>query len=547
MKKLFLIVLLAALAAMSACSGNTAETVEPETASEPSVSVPGPEEAEQEAVDVPDNMNLQGFPIVNEPVVLRIAGPTQPQAVKPYGEMEMFRRFQEQSNVTIEWENVPSNSWNERKNLIFASLDLPDAFYGANALSDSDLINYGSQGLLIPLENLIESYAPNLSKLLADRPDLKARIIAPDGHIYALPHLRESTRYEAYDALFINKTWLDVLNLPIPTTTVQFQDTLRAFKAEIPAKTGLAEVLPLSFLYNHETNGEFSLFGSFGVIDRGNHLQVEDGKVLFAPALPGFKEGIHYLHQLYAEGLIDPESFTHDQNVYLAKAKENMIGAFVAFHTSSVFGSPNPDYAPVLPLQGPDGDQLWKRMDKINMTRGAFAITNTNPHPEVTVRWIDQMYDEKTSIELWFGPVGTNMSETGDGTYKLIPPPDGMSTLEFRHKESPGNQAVMAMTEDRFLKVDEGQDEKLQLVELYKPYFQEEMYPNVFHTLEETEELDILNADILPFVQQKRAEWIISGTVDAEWDAYVTTLRNMGLDRKMEIHQQSYDRFMSLQ
>ena len=50
------------------------------------------------------------------------------------------------------------------KNLILASGDLPDAFYKAD-FTDSDLVTYGQVGLIIPLEDLIEEYAPNIKAL----------------------------------------------------------------------------------------------------------------------------------------------------------------------------------------------------------------------------------------------------------------------------------------------------------------------------------------------------------------------------------------------
>ena len=54
------------------------------------------------------------------------------------------------------------DGWNEKKSLLFASNKLPDAFYGQGILTDVDIMKYASQGMLIPLNDLIDEYAPNL-------------------------------------------------------------------------------------------------------------------------------------------------------------------------------------------------------------------------------------------------------------------------------------------------------------------------------------------------------------------------------------------------
>lgn len=44
-----------------------------------------------------------------------------------------------------------------------------------------------SQGVAVPLEDLIEKYAPNLQKFLEENPEFKNKITHKDGHIYSIP------------------------------------------------------------------------------------------------------------------------------------------------------------------------------------------------------------------------------------------------------------------------------------------------------------------------------------------------------------------------
>lgn len=177
MKSLFKnagIVVLAGAFVLSGCSGNG------------NGSKNQAENPDQEA-----NFNATGLPIVNEAVSLRMVAPKAALAPE-FTEMEIFKRLEKDTNVQINWENIPDTDYTEKKNLLLASGDLPDAFYAAG-FTDYELINYGEDGTLIPLEDLIEQYAPNLKALLDRRPDIKSSITAPDGHIYGLPSWKRIT------------------------------------------------------------------------------------------------------------------------------------------------------------------------------------------------------------------------------------------------------------------------------------------------------------------------------------------------------------------
>ena len=97
--------------------------------------------------------------------------------------MEIFKRLEAETNVKIEWENIPDTDFAEKKNFFAGQRQLTGCFYGAG-FSDYELVNYGEDGTILPLEDLIDQYAPNLKALLDRRPDIKSSITAPDGHIY---------------------------------------------------------------------------------------------------------------------------------------------------------------------------------------------------------------------------------------------------------------------------------------------------------------------------------------------------------------------------
>ena len=49
-------------------------------------------------------------------------------------------------------------------------------------MSNYDLLRYSKQGVIIAVEDLIDEYMPNLSKILEENPEYRKMITAPDGH-----------------------------------------------------------------------------------------------------------------------------------------------------------------------------------------------------------------------------------------------------------------------------------------------------------------------------------------------------------------------------
>ena len=151
-----------------------------------------------------------GLPIVDEPVSFEIL-------VDDYGTPEekiMYPILEEMTGVHVDLQLYPYEVARERLNTLLMGNDYPHVLAGWT-LSTSDIIELGmSDGLLLPLEDLIETYAPNISAVL-DEPGVREAMTLPDGHIYTIPFLVNEplVNYLPY----INSEWLDRLGLSMPT------------------------------------------------------------------------------------------------------------------------------------------------------------------------------------------------------------------------------------------------------------------------------------------------------------------------------------------
>lgn len=501
-------------------------------------------QANQEA-----NFNTTGLPIVNEAVTLKMLSPKS--ALSPeFSEMEIFKRLEEQTNVKIEWENIPDTDFAEKKNLLLASSTLPDAFYAAG-FSDYELITYGKDGTIIPLEELIDQYAPNLKALLERRPDIKSSITAPDGHIYGLPSFEENNLGSNPFFHVINTKWLDELGLSMPQTLDEYTEALVAFKTQDPNGNGKADEIPLSFMHMQWCMDIAGLFGAFGMPDNLEHRIVRDGKVIFTATQPEYKEALNYFHEKwYKQGLIDPESFTQDAAQYLAKGKTEVetLGSYIWWEIEEVVGTErSQDYALVSPLKGPNGDQTIGRSNGGGPGRGSFIITKANKNSEITMRWIDQQYEPYMAAQIHWGPLDVVFEKDENGKLVNLPLPEGVSAGEFRQKVSPGAGAPGVITIEDLGKVVDleprAQQRAKDLEQYYEPYMEKENYPSIFFEPEELDKINKIEPELIKYVNTQRGKFIVDGGVDGQWDSYVSTLEKMGLNELLEIYQTALDRY----
>ena len=184
-------------------------------------------DAPESTPEVTDNFNPTGYPIVNETITLKGFG-NQNVTHKDWNEIYCFTEYEKISNINVEWTTAPNAGYLEKKNVLLASGEYPDIFYRAG-LSVSDLVNYGSKGAIIPLNDLIEEHAVNLNERIEDYPTIEKEITMADGNIYSMPTIN-GTNNTIGARNWINVDWLEAVNMEMPTTLDELEAVLTAFK-----------------------------------------------------------------------------------------------------------------------------------------------------------------------------------------------------------------------------------------------------------------------------------------------------------------------------
>lgn len=471
---------------------------------------------------------------------------------KPYQTLTAWNeQFEKKSNIHIEWLDWGTgDAFTQKKKLAFSADDLPDAFYGGG-ITSIEYTNYGAQGLIIAINDMIEDNMPNFRKYTKEMPEILKQMTAPDGKIYGLPSFNLTGVVKTNDALLYNKIWLEKLGKEIPETTDEFYEYLKAVKAAGDLnENGKDDEIPFSFKFGDKIQGMHSFIGFSGVVLTTTNFIVKDGKVAFAPSQPEFKNAIKYMNKLASEGLIDLEAFTMDVNAYNAKVKSKvpMVGACIGWSPDE-YNAPIGSEIFVLgpPLRDPNGPEpVWQRRNMPLNRNINFVITNKAKNPELLLKWADLHYEFDTSVQTFYGFYDKYIKKLGNGMFEEIMKPDGSAfTWDDKTVDVPGNYGLYIIPEGAvtFNKLSDKTRIKMETDALYEPYLEKEFFNEAaFYTPEESERISIISADVVPYFRKMIAKWIYNGGIEEEWDAYLAELNKMGLQEWIEINQKVHDR-----
>lgn len=434
----------------------------------------------------------------------------------------------------------------EAFNLMIAGQDIPDIVGG-----NRDLINqYGMEGAFMPLNDLIEEYAPDFKKILDENPDIKGAITAADGNIYQIPFVYESLVSEAW---FVRQDWLDAVGMEAPTTVDELHDVLTAFVNEDPNGNGQKDEVGYFTRLTNTDNVLKGLLSLFGIQDAW-HTD-EEGNVGVGLYSEEYKEAIKSVSQWYAEGLIDPEIFTRGSNARDILFPENNGGVIhdwipstTGYNEKLQESVPGFKVVGILPPTDVNGDQ-WEVEARARLSGAGWAIGANNEHPEETMKYMNFWWTEAGRRLQTYGVEGdTYTMVDGEPVYtdKVL---NATNPINDYMRQIGGQIEDMASLHDnsyeRFMSDEEGNRVTKMYEESGLVNKMNVKLPAVSFT---QEELDVVNSKWQPcrnYMLEQLQKWTFDGsTIDAEFDQYMANLKSMGIKDVIAAYQSAYDRLM---
>lgn len=556
---LLLVLILAAALAGCGASQSTGPS-EPAAPSEPGNSSPA------SAASSGDG----GAYTIPEGTVLTIAIPDKTN-VEDYNTNETTLAIEEALGVDLQFETFPATDFEQKITLMIQGGDkLPDIIMMAECGLDK-IYSWALEGALTPLSEFYADpqLAANIQATYDSVGDFRPLITLPDGEIYNIPKYAQSIGNEQGAKLWADMSVLEDLNLPVPKTTDELADTLRAIKAAKPDMIGIAGY---EGIYGGTYNSSYwfdYLMNSFVYSNsNSNFLKADDGKVSFAYTDPAWKEGIKYIKSLIDEGLIAKESLTQDRDAWITMINSCEVFS-LCYITPSDFSDGRKDlFECVDPMKGPDGVQLAR----YNPTQpnGGMVITADCEDPKAAFLVGDLMCSLDFTITNRWGQKGLDWDYFEDYAQTLdnyneaewAPTTPGCEKLiivyddpTFWGSGNMQNRAYMGVgPQIRDFGVAGGRTVNAETItpytahaaagyQQYPPFYPDETVPSLMYTAEESEIITQVMADLRSYVETTCSNWLLGvGDIDAEWDAFQDELKKIGIDRAVEVAQAAYTR-----
>ncbi|HZG56097.1 extracellular solute-binding protein, partial [Paenibacillus sp.] len=371
--------------------------------------------------------------------------------------------MQEKTGVSLKYDIIVGDIF-QKWDLWLASGDYPDIVrLDAEAVS-----KYRDAGAIIPLNDLIDQYGPNIKAKWGDNLDLLRH---SDGNIYSIysVNLAEEAPADSTAQFVVQYAVLEEAGFPEIKTLDQLYTVIKDYVAKHPDIDGnptigfgaAADSWTMNIFFNNA-----SVYAA-GHPDHGNFVIDENNQVKWNITSANAIEYYKFLNKLYNEGLLDKEAFTlTDQGLQAKMAQGRVLAAyapswFVGGPQGSLRaeGKLDRQYAH-LPIHL--SENVVDRSNALTPANGGtheWAITEKAKNPERIIQFIDFLFSDEGQILTQWGIEGVHYDvvdgkrqERQDWIDKKTADPDapykeglkGEGTGGPTHWFSVGNGAVLA-------------------------------------------------------------------------------------------------------
>ena len=493
-----------------------------------------------------------GLPLCEEKTTITLWVPMSSNVqdvVDNIGDTAFFKELENRTNVHVEFQHPSVGGEQQAFNLLIASDELPDMVMCSDRYPYPGGMDQAvKDGYFLDLTDLVPQYCPNYLTAInnyaekVENPELyKNSIYTEDHRIVTIGQVFREPQGD-FAGYYVRKDWLDDLGLKAPVTYEDWETMLTKFKEEKGATAPL--LLPKDgYDFYNDLSGGYGVSSSFYQID---------GKVHYGPADEGWKEYMTMLSRWYKNGLIDPDFMSSEVWPDMSMLVTDKAGVCFTMYTLIAMyenGNEDPDceYIPVTAPVKQEGDKIM--FNGVPLAGTGVVISQDSPNAELCLKWLNYLYSEEGSLFANYGIEGDTF-EYVDG----VPQYNKKVTANDQYSFS---QAMCYYTMPSGY-LPNLQDWRRELASVpakdtanYDVFPQnknaERSLPNIQKMMnaEESTEYAKINADISTIMAEATSGFITGTKSLDEWDAYITKMKDAGLDRIIEIVQGAYDRFLA--
>lgn len=481
-----------------------------------------------------------------------------------------FTKFmEEKTGVIMNFQTGGRDDWQDKLNMLLQSGDYPDIIFGVSP----DLAKYGvKEEMIIPLDDyLTEENVPNYLKMMEQYGLDMTR--EADGKIYSLANINVCYHCQYGRKMWVNKRYLDEMGCEIPTTTDEFYDVCEKFLEYKP--NGVAVAGAAEGWYSRMQDWLIDAFvlmpqKSYTLTVRDTVAADADGKMTCVATDDRYKEAMKWIKSLYDLGAIYDGDFTQTEEqmkTLVNQPDEPVLFFAVGTISNCIDAASNPDfykdYVCMAPIAGPDGTRIAFETPNPGVDGGAFCITDKCENPEAALRWVDFFYSETGDLCSQYGAEeGTDWVLNPEGKVGLDGEPAKYEVLNLYTSETQNHDwqdigirvapADYRLGQATDVDVDPYAPEGLEKLlfdasrDLYEPYAGTsdiQLLDTLKLTDEETTDISVIAVEVEKIIEESSVAFMTGAKdIDAEWDSYVESLDNAGLQELLAVYQAAYDR-----
>lgn len=475
----------------------------------------------------------------------------------------LLQMMEDAVGVELTYQKVTS----EQANLLFIDYaNMPDMLFDAGSrlgLSMTQINEYGAGGLLINYMEYLDQM-PNLAKAYAEHPDLFDGVMTLDGAVYTLPYY-VFTLTGVNNLLYYREDHMKEVGWETaPTTIDEFTQYLRDLKAHFGATDSTYIPLTVYQASHLGYNAQLSryLFPSFGnLMEAGITADSTGEKIVVGFADEQYKRYLTYVRSLMAEGLLDPDAYDAKSSLMKAFMNEGhtSINTLMVYMPASAFPSGKLDIIIPGTLNSEwNSDTKWA-MPTVARSWGAMIKADTDDL-EACLAYMDAFFATKENpldeqgqiynLSFWLGREGV------DWDWKV----EGESYEVFSHEGYDTNSAwgvANGLSGAPYLGILHLLGYEKGEVGFKAVNVKENLLPDAVAVLRPeslplTEDEQDIYADAWTDIDKYVKEFqsaVLTGQkdIDAEWDNYISTLYELGLQDVIDVYQAALDRYNARQ
>lgn len=306
------------------------------------------------------------------------------------GEM-LLSDAEEEVGINVEFEEVPSQNYAERLQILLASGDYPDMIFFRS--KDRTLIDAARDGVIIPLNQYLDN-APALVEGTLDA-TWKSMELLQDGDIYVIPR-NTIARADGYKT---RRDWVEAVGLEWPQdsslTIDEFTEWIRRFEEDDPDGNGEDDTTGVFF--HTAPDGTFGRFGGnntplywpFGVLGWQKY-GTEYMNLMYSRDMPNMKQALAYMNEIYEAGYTNPDMVVANRDQGQDKWNEGRVGMLNGFggrehqfnvELQEIIPDANVDY--LVGIENEDGEVYGSSYG--TGVWGYWTVSSSSEHPQKVV------------------------------------------------------------------------------------------------------------------------------------------------------------------